>query len=97
MNTNSINGLSANYLQSMLANQLTSNSLNSSSKNSKNGEVSAFSKMLSDASANSPGAANMAAAPTGNPTQMLSQMIANFQTSGMQSQGQSFDPMSIGA
>jgi hypothetical protein len=89
MNLTSLNGLSGNYLQSTLANQLTSNKLNSSSQASKNGQPSAFSQMLSAAGATTSHTA-------GNPAQLLNQLVSNFQVSGVQSQGQSLDPMSIG-
>jgi hypothetical protein len=92
MNTSSINGFSASYLQSTLANQLTSNSLTSSpSKNSKNAEPSAFAQMLSDANAGS------SASTGGNASQLLNQLVSNFQMSGVQNQGQSLDPTLIGS
>jgi len=90
MNLTSINGLSGNGLQSTLANQLTSNTLTSSSSQaSKNGQPSAFAQMLSAAGVSSPSA--------GNAAQLLNQLVSNFQASGVQGQGQSLDPMSIGS
>lgn len=90
-NTSSINGLSANFIHSMLADQLTNGSLTkSSSKNSASGD-SPFSKMLSDATSGS------SVASSGNPRQLLSQLVSNYQVGGVQSQGQSLDPMLIAA
>jgi hypothetical protein len=75
---------SISYLQSTLANQLMNSGLtNSSSKSSKNSQASTFAQMLSEATANSPDA--------------LSKLVSNFQATGIQNQGQSLDPTSIGA
>ena len=93
MNTSSINGLSANYIQSTLADQLASGSLtNSSSKNAKSSQESPFSKMLSDATSGASSSTNGS-----NASHLLSQLVGNYQVSGVQNQGQSLDPMSIGA
>ena len=88
MNLTSLNGLSGSYLQSTLANQLTNNKLTTSSQASKNGQPSAFAQMLSA----------VAAQPThtaGNAAQSLNQLVSSFQTSGVQNQSMSLDPMSI--
>jgi hypothetical protein len=92
MNTTSINGFSPNYIKSMLADQLSTGSLNNtSSKNSKTSQQSPFSQMLSDATSGNE------AASTSNSSQLLNQLVYNFQSSGLQNQGSSFDPSSFAA
>jgi hypothetical protein len=93
MNISSLTGISGNFLQSTLANQLTSNTLTGASHASKNGQPSAFAQLLSDASAGTASSKSTA----GNAGQLLNQLVSNFQASGIQSQGQSLDPSSIGA
>ena len=90
MNLSSLTGVSGNFLQSTLQKELTSNTLNSSSNSSKSTKASDFAQMLSDAGVTT-------ASTKGNPSQMFSQMVNNFQVSGIQSQGQSLDPTSIGS
>jgi hypothetical protein len=92
MNTTSLNGFSPNYIKSMLADQLSTGSLNNSStKNAKTSQTSPFSQMLSDA------ASGNQAATTSNSSQLLNQLVNNFQSSGLQNQGASLDPSSFAA
>jgi hypothetical protein len=93
MNINSLNGLPASFLQSTLANQLTTNSLTKSSEQSSNsGTSSPFAQLLNDASA----AYLPSSKSSTSASQSFNQLVKNFQMSGIQSQGQSLDPMSIG-
>jgi len=95
MNTSSINGLSANYIQATLAQQLTTNGLNkSSAKNNASSGQSEFSKLLSDLSN---GVSSSTGSNPNNPSQLLNQMVSNFQVSGVANQGQSLDPSAIAA
>ncbi len=92
MNTSSINGLSGNYIQATLTQLLATNGMNkSSAKNNATSQQSEFSKMLSDVSS------GQSASTTGNSSQLLSQMVSNFQANGISGQGQSVDPNSIAA
>jgi homospermidine synthase len=89
MNFSSLAGVSGNFLQSSLQKELTSNTLSSSSHSAKT-KQSEFAQLLNDAGVKP-------AATSANASQMLSQMVNNFQASGIQSQGQSLDPISIGS
>lgn len=93
MNTNSISLSAGSDLQSLIAMQATDKQAkNSSASNSS--QTSAFAQMLGAASA-SGSSANTAAAT--NPSQLLNQMIASYETTSVQNQGSSLDPMSIAA
>jgi len=92
-NTLCINGLSSNFIHSMLADQLTNSSL-TKSKNSNGSGDSPFSKMLSDATS---GSSASTAGTSPNASQLLSQLVSNYRSTGVQNQGQALDPMMIGA
>jgi hypothetical protein len=90
MDTNSISSGSSNYLQFTLADQMMNKGTQSSSAQSPaKGQLSAFAQMFSDSSTS-------AASQSGNPSQLLSQMVSSFQTNSIQNQGETTDPMSIG-
>ncbi len=61
----------------------------SSAQSPAKGQLSAFAQMFSDSSTS-------AASQSGNPSQLLSQMVSSFQTNSIQNQGQLVDPLSIG-
>jgi hypothetical protein len=89
MNTNSISSPSSNYLQLTLADQMMNKGAQGSAQSPGKGQLSAFAQMFSDSSTS-------AASQSGNPSQLLGQMVSSFQTNSIQNQGQAFDPMSIG-
>jgi hypothetical protein len=92
-NTSSINGLSANFIHSMLADQLATGSL-TKPKNSNGSGDSPFSKMLSEATS---GSSASTVGSSANASQLLSQLVSNYRSAGVQNQGQSLDPMTIAA
>jgi hypothetical protein len=90
MNTNAIASASSNYLQLTRADQMMNKGTQSSSAQSPGkGQLSAFAQMFSDSSTS-------AAPQSGNPSQLLSQMVASFHTNSIQNQGQALDALSIG-
>jgi len=89
MNINSISSASSNDLQLTLADQMMNKGGQSSTAQSPGkGQLSAFAQMFSDSSTS-------AASQSGNPSELLSQMVSSFQTNSIQNQGQAVDPMSI--
>lgn len=96
MSTNSINSLSTSYLPSTLSTELTNNSIgNSYNQASGNGQLSPFAQMLSSAGSSNDSNSTGSSSSSENPNQMLNQLLSSFQSSAIQNQSQSLDPMSI--
>jgi len=73
----SLNGLSSNYLSSMLSHQLTTNSLNkSTSQAAKSADPSPFAQLLNEASANMGG--NAATSKGNAGSQLLQNIMSMF-------------------
>ncbi len=95
MSTSYINHLaSSTDLQSLMAEQMSNK--NSSTSNANNGQTSAFAQMLGAASGDlNSSAASTAAGSSSNPAALLNQLVASYQTTSVQSQSSSLDPMSM--
>jgi len=91
MNTSTINNLSSDYLTSML--ETTGNSSKSSTDNS----LSTFAQLLgSAASSSASSTATGSSSNTHSPTEMLQQLMSSYNSTGLQNQATSLDPMAIG-
>jgi hypothetical protein len=92
MSTNPINHLSnSTDLESLIAIQAADqNSKNSSGSD----QMSAFAQMLGAAGESN---ANPKENSAGNPSQLLNQLVASYQKTSVENQGQSLDPSSIGS
>jgi hypothetical protein len=87
MSTSAINNFSNSYLDTTLPSSKTS-------KASANaGGLSTFAQLLSSSTSSTTAGGSSS---TNSPTQMLNQLMASFKTNGIQNEGSSVDPMSIG-
>ncbi len=87
MTTSPINNLSPSYFEATLATQKPSDA------SSRTGGLSTFAQLLStSASSNAAGASSS----TNSPNQMLNQLMTSFKNNGIQNEGSSLDPMSVG-
>ncbi len=87
MSTSAINNPSNSYLDTTLP-------ISNTPKASANdGGLSTFAQLLNSSTSSTTAGGSSS---TNSPTQMLNQLMASFKTNGIQNEGSSVDPMSIG-